>query len=149
VADEASTLGLMGLATAPSGLVAKVAEEYNSNNNTCWDGDESGVEVSVSSALPNSNNDVAFYYPSCKHVVVKALPPTLAPPPLCCANRPLILPAASSSKCIVLSKHLILIIKRMSAASILQTSAVVLMYPILVLPTTCSLTSLPLSPTGL
>jgi hypothetical protein len=52
----------MWLATAPSGLVAKVAEEYDSNDNIHWDGDESGVKVSVSSALPKSNNDVAFYY---------------------------------------------------------------------------------------
>ncbi len=90
----------MGLATAPSGLVATVAEEYNPDDNFRWDGDESGVEFSVSSALTKSTNNVAFYYPLCKHVVDKSLPPPLAPPPLCCANMPLILPAASSSKCI-------------------------------------------------
>jgi hypothetical protein len=33
VADEASTLGLTGSATAPSGLVATVAEEYDSDHN--------------------------------------------------------------------------------------------------------------------
>jgi hypothetical protein len=108
----------MGLATVPSGLVATVAEEYDSDNNFCWGGDNSGVEFSVSSVLTKSNNDIAFYYPSRKHVVVKASPPPLAPPPLCCANRPLILPVVSSSKCIVLSKHLKLIIKRMLAVSI-------------------------------
>jgi hypothetical protein len=31
MADEASTLGLTGLATAPDGIVATVAEEFNSN----------------------------------------------------------------------------------------------------------------------
>jgi hypothetical protein len=122
VADEAYTLGSMGPATAPSGLVATVAEEYDSGDNFCWDGDKDGVEFSVSSALTKSNNDVAFYYPSCKHAVVKAAPPHLAPPPLCCANRPLILPAASSSKCIVLSKHLTSIIEHMLAALIFPTS---------------------------
>jgi hypothetical protein len=70
IADETSTLSLKGLATAPSGLVATVAEEYDSNDNFCWDGDESGVDSGVSSALTKSNNNVAFYYPSCKHVVI-------------------------------------------------------------------------------
>jgi hypothetical protein len=122
MADEASTWGSKGSATAPSGLVATVAEEYDSNDIFFWDGDESGVEFSVSSALTKANNNVAFYYPSCKHVAVESLPPPLAPPPLPCANRPINLPAASSSKCIVISKHLMSIIRRMSAASILPTS---------------------------
>ncbi len=119
MADEASTLSLKGSATAPSGLVATVAEEYDSYDNFCWDSDESGVAFSVSSALTKSNNDVAFYYPSCKHAVVESLPPPLAPPPLRCANRPINLPVASSSKCIVISKHLMSIIALMSAALIL------------------------------
>jgi hypothetical protein len=122
MADEESTSGLMGFATAPSGLVATVAEEYDSDNNICWDSDESGAKFSVFSALTKSNNDVAFYYPLCKHVVVESSPPPLVPPPLCCANMPLILPAASSSKCIVICKHLTSIIKHMSAALILPTS---------------------------
>jgi hypothetical protein len=121
MADEASTLSSKGLATTLSGLVATVVEEYNSCNNYCWDGDESGVAFSVSSALTKSNNNVAFYYPSCKHAFVKSLPPPLAPPPLHCANRPTNLPAASSSKCIVISKHLMSIIARMSAALIFPT----------------------------
>jgi hypothetical protein len=49
IADEASTSGSTGLATAPSCLVAEVAEEYDSDNNFRWDGDECGVEFSVSS----------------------------------------------------------------------------------------------------
>jgi hypothetical protein len=63
VADAASTLVLAGSATAPLGLAATVAEEYDSDDNFCWEGDESCVEFSVSSALPKSNHDVAFYYP--------------------------------------------------------------------------------------
>jgi hypothetical protein len=122
MADEASTSSSKGLATAPFGLVATVAEEYNFEDNFCWDGDESGVTFSVSSALTKSNNNVAFYYPSCKHAVVESLRPPLAPPPLCCANRPINLPSASSSKCIVISKHLMSIVTGMSAASILPTS---------------------------
>jgi hypothetical protein len=75
----------------------------------------------VSSALTKSNKDIAFYYPSCKHAVVKTSPPPLAPPLHCCTNRPLILLLTSSSKCIVLSKHFTSIIKRMLAALIFPT----------------------------
>ena len=50
VADEASALGSTGSATAPSGLVATVAEEFDSDNNFCWDGDESGVEFGHSAS---------------------------------------------------------------------------------------------------
>jgi hypothetical protein len=92
MADEESTLSSKGLVTAPSGLVATVAEEYYSNGNFCWDGDRSGVAFSVSSALTKSNNDIAFYYPSCKHTIVESLLHLLAPPPLCCTNRPINLP---------------------------------------------------------
>jgi hypothetical protein len=70
----------------------------------------------VSSALPKSNNTVDFYYPSCNHVVVKALPPPLAPLLL-----PSTLPVASFSTLIVLSKNLSSIIKQMLAAFILPT----------------------------
>ncbi len=113
VANDLSALGSKGSANAPSGLVALVAEEYDSDDNYPWDGDECGVEFSVSSMLSKSNNDVALYYPSCNDVVVKALPPALAP----LSVRPL--PMASSATRIVLSKHLTSIIKRMLAASIL------------------------------
>jgi hypothetical protein len=106
VADEASESGSTGSAHAPSGLVATVAEEYDSDNTFCWDGDESGVEFGVSSALPMSNNNVALYYPSCNHVVVVALPPPLAKLPL-----PSTLPVASSSTLIVLSKYISSIIE--------------------------------------
>ncbi len=39
VTNEASALGLVGLATAPSGLVATVAEDFDSDDNFRWDGD--------------------------------------------------------------------------------------------------------------
>ncbi len=75
------------------------------NSNYRWDGDECGVEFSVSSMLPKTNNDVALYYPSCNHVIVEALSSTLAPLPV----HPL--PVASSTMRIVLSKHLTSIIE--------------------------------------
>ena len=74
VANEALALGLVGSATAPSGLVATVAEDFDSDDNFCWDGDESGVAFGDSSIAGKSNNDVAFY-PSCNHVVVEAFLP--------------------------------------------------------------------------
>jgi hypothetical protein len=116
VANDASAFSFMGLANAPSGLVDLVAEEYDSDDHYRWDGDECGVEFSVSSMFPKTNNNVALYHPSCNHAVVKALPPPLAPLPLCP------LPVTSSAMHIVLSKHLTSIIKQMLAASIFLAS---------------------------
>ncbi len=113
VANDASALSLTGSANAHSGLVASVTEEYDSDDHYPWDGDECGVEFSVSSMLPKTNDNVALYHPSCNHVVVEALPPPLAPLPV----RPL-----SYATRIVLSKHLTSIIKQMLAASILPAS---------------------------
>jgi hypothetical protein len=115
-ADEASASGSTGSANASSGLMATVAEEYDSEDTFRWDNDESGVEFGMSSALPKSNNDIALYYPSCNHVVIEASPPPLAHLPLQST-----LPVASSSTLIVLSQHLSSIIERMLAASILPT----------------------------
>ncbi len=111
-----SALGLTDSANAPSGLEASVVEEYDSDDHYPWDGDECGVEFSVSSMLTKTNDNVALYHPSCNHVVVEAMPPPLAPLPV----RPL--PVTSSAMRIVLSKHLTSIIKRMLAASILPAS---------------------------
>jgi hypothetical protein len=61
MADEASTLSSKGSATAPSGLVATVAEECKFNNNFHWDGDKSGVTFSVSSALSKSNTTTLHF----------------------------------------------------------------------------------------
>jgi hypothetical protein len=93
VADEASTLGSTGSATALSGLIATVAEEFDSDNNFHWVGDESGVEFGHSASMRKSNNDVAFY-PSCNHVIVEVvLPISICPAP------PAIKPSLSVPAC--------------------------------------------------
>jgi hypothetical protein len=79
VADEASTLGSTSLATAPSGLVARVTEEFDSDDGFCWDGDESVVEFGHSAGARKSNNNVAFHA-SCNHVIVEAVLPVFACP---------------------------------------------------------------------
>jgi hypothetical protein len=68
----------LGSATAPSGLVVTIAEEFDSDDEFHWDGIESGVEFGDSSIAHESNKDVAFY-PSCTHVVVEAILPVFAP----------------------------------------------------------------------
>jgi hypothetical protein len=88
VANDASALGLTGSANALSGLVASVMEEYDLIDHYPWDGDECGVEFSVSSMLPKTNDDIAFYHPSYNHVVVEALPSPLAPLPVSYALSP-------------------------------------------------------------
>ncbi len=56
--------------SAPSGLMASVVEEdYDSDWEFCWTGDEDGVLYSVDSNSRKSNNPVAPY-PSCSHVAV-------------------------------------------------------------------------------
>jgi hypothetical protein len=66
--------------SAPSGLMVSVAdeadEEYDSDLEFRWTGDEDGVLFSVDSASHKSNDRVAPY-PSCSHVaVVSAFPPS-------------------------------------------------------------------------
>ncbi len=74
-------LGLVGSATTPSGLIVTVAEKFYSDDNFCWDGDESGVAFGDSSIASKPNNNSAFY-PSCNHVVIKAiLPVSICPVP--------------------------------------------------------------------
>jgi hypothetical protein len=75
------------------------------------------TELSVSSALPKSNDDSALYYPSCNHTVAEASSRPLGPLQLSCPIH-----VASSSTSFVLSKTLPSIIERMLAASILPTS---------------------------
>jgi hypothetical protein len=120
VANEASALGLVGSATAPSGLVAAVAEDFDSDDNFRWDGDESGVAFGDSSVVRKSNNNV-FFYPSCNHVVLEAiLPISVCPVPTVKFNQDVstILPLGLSSRCIKLSKKLMSLIASMSASSI-------------------------------
>ncbi len=124
VAHEALALGLVGLATAPSGLVVTVAEEFDSNDNFCWDGDEGGLEFGDSSIAHKSNNNVAFY-PSCNHVVVEAISPiSVCPVPTVKFDQDVltIFPLVSSSHCIKLSKKLMSLIASMSTSSILPGS---------------------------
>ncbi len=124
VAYEALALGLAGSATAPSGLVATVAEEYYSDDDFRWEGNESGVEFGDSSFARKSNNNVAFY-PSCNHVVVEAISPvSVCPVPTLKVDHDVstILPSVFSSCCINLSKKLMSLIANMSASSILLDS---------------------------
>jgi hypothetical protein len=93
---------------------------------------------------------IAFYYPSCKQAVVKSLPPPLAPPPL------LVVPTGQSISWRLLPpnplSYLNILCQLLHICQLHQSFlhwAVILLWPILVLLTTCSLTSLPLSPTGL
>jgi hypothetical protein len=63
VADEALVFGSSGSGIALLGLVARVAKEYDSEDNFCWEGDESGAEF-TSAAAYNSNNAVSFTHQS-------------------------------------------------------------------------------------
>jgi hypothetical protein len=124
VANEASVLGLVGSATAPSGLIATIAKEFDSDDNFCWDGDENGLEFGDSSIASKSNNDVAFY-PSCNHVIVEAVLPIsicLVPTVKFYHDVLTILPLVLSSRCIKLSKKLMSLIASMSTSSILPGS---------------------------
>ncbi len=125
VADEASALGLAGSAAAPSGLVATVAEEFDSDDDLCWDGDKSGVEFGNSSISCKSNNNVAFH-PFCNHAVVEAiLLISVCPVPTIKFDHDVltIVPLVLSSRCIVLSKKLMSLIYSMFASSFLPGSS--------------------------
>jgi hypothetical protein len=66
---------LTGSATAPSGLkihALDVLEDFDLDDNFCWDGDESGADYVDHSR--KSNNSTALY-PSCCSVAVHPLPP--------------------------------------------------------------------------
>jgi hypothetical protein len=65
--------GLTGSATAPSGLTAhalNVLEDFDSVDNFCWDGDESGADYVAHSRT--SNNSTALY-PLCCSITVHPL----------------------------------------------------------------------------
>jgi hypothetical protein len=144
VADEAPASGLTGSANALSGLVAMVMEEYDLDGNFRWDSDEIGVEFSGPVALLTSNNDRAIYYPLCNHTVVElcllhwalfnhlALILCFLPPPVSSSPKPL---------------HPSLNKYRLSLFFL--SRAVILPSLTLALPTTCFLTSQPLSQTSL
>jgi hypothetical protein len=72
--DLPSSGGSIGNATAPSGLTAHgldVMEDFDSDDNFCWDGDESGADYIVHSH--KSNNSTALY-PLCCSFAVHPLP---------------------------------------------------------------------------
>jgi hypothetical protein len=112
VADEVSALGSTGLATASLGLIAMVAEEFDSDNDFCWEGDESGVEFVHFASAHKSNNYIASY-PSCKHIIVETVSPiSVCPaPPAIKPSLSFLVPSVSSSNCIVLLKNLSAVIK--------------------------------------
>jgi hypothetical protein len=65
VADDASASSSSIAGIVPLGHVATVAEEYESDNDFRWEGDESGVEF-ISAIACKSNSNIAFY-PSCNY----------------------------------------------------------------------------------
>ena len=92
--DNQSIAGSVGSPSAPSGLMASVAkDDFDSDDNFCWDGDESGLDYSssVGSASRKSNGRVAPY-PSCHHVSVISTSSSMA-------SVGFILPSAAVSRC--------------------------------------------------
>ena len=76
--DDRSVSGSVGSPSAPSGLMASVADEdFDSDQEFRWAGDESGLEFSLPSSR-KSNASVAPY-PSCSHVSVTSSSPSLLP----------------------------------------------------------------------
>ncbi len=144
VAYEAPASGLTGSANAPSGIVATVVEEYDSDNNFCWDGDEFGVEfsgpfccLSLTMTVPSTTlRAIIRLLRLCLlHWTLfdyLALILWLLPPPVLSSPKPL---HPSSNKCCLPLFFL--------------SRAIVLPSLTLVLPTTCFLTSRPLSHTSL
>ncbi len=115
VADGAPASGSVGSNTAPSGLEATTAlasmEEYDSDDNYRWDGDEIGVVFSASSMTPKSNNNFTLYIPSCNPAVLVNSLPSMA--------SLTITPSASlaSARGVTVSKHLTSMIQHMSVSS--------------------------------
>ncbi len=120
VADDSSAANLTGQTTAPSGLVMTLTEEeFESDEEFCWEGDESGLDYTTPLAC-NSNDNIALY-PSCLCVAVAhilcatASVSHTAPRP---AADPLHPSLVINSHCIVLSKCLWAIIVCLAHASI-------------------------------
>ncbi len=69
--------GSSGSGTAPSGMTAALdpVEEYESDEDFCWAGDEEGVGYCGACTSPKSNGPVAPYFnsPSCNHVCVESI----------------------------------------------------------------------------
>jgi hypothetical protein len=120
VADNFLAANSTGQTTAPSGLVATLAEEeFASDKKFFWEGDESGPDYTTPSAC-NSNNNVALC-PSCLYVAIEHIPCTRASvshTAPCPVVDPLHPSSGINSHCIVLSKRLWAIIACMVHASI-------------------------------
>jgi hypothetical protein len=86
-----------------------VAEEFDPDDNFCWESDESGVEFGSSVGAHKSYNNVAFY-PSCNHVIVE----TVLTISICPAH-PAIKPSLSVPVPLVSSLHYIIPLKNLSA----------------------------------
>jgi hypothetical protein len=72
MADDSSAANLIGQTTAPSGLVSTLTEdEFESDKEFCWEGDESGLDYTTHSARNNNN---VVLYPSCFCVAVEHTP---------------------------------------------------------------------------
>jgi hypothetical protein len=134
-ADNPMGGGSTGSASAPSGLLAAVDEDFDSDEEFRWTGDDDGANFSPSA---HKSNAPGALYPSCFHVAVEVIPP-----PLPSITAPSI-PVACTTRCLVLPKSLHSIIDRMSLASIAprpgRRFAVANSGP----RTICSLTRLPL-----
>ena len=79
-ADDQSVSGSVSSCSAPSGLMASVAEDnFNSDQEFCWTGDDEGFEYSpsVGSSSRKSNARVAPY-PSCFQVSIMSSSPSSA-----------------------------------------------------------------------
>jgi hypothetical protein len=119
--DDASAVGSSGFDNVPSGLLVILAEEeFASDDEFCWDGDESSLNFQ-NVFVHKSNNDIALY-PYCLHVSLERTQRDSDcirfPKPLP-ADASSLHPSDLSSCCILLSRNLQKIIARMLATSIL------------------------------
>ncbi len=106
-ADLPPSGGSTGSANAPSGLTActlDVLEDFDLDDNFCWDGDESGA-VYVDR---KSNKSVALYPSCCSVAVTSALPMASST----------LLPLPSNNRMIILLCHLHQLIQWVSHSSI-------------------------------
>jgi hypothetical protein len=120
VADSSASTGSSGSGTAPSGMTAVLdpVEEYESDEDFCWAGDEEGVGYCGARPSPKSNKSVAPYFnsPSCNHVRVESIPLS---PPLFGVPRSV----ALTSQCIRLPKSLHRLLGQLSLSSFVRTQS--------------------------
>jgi hypothetical protein len=78
--DDRSVSGSVGFPSAPSGLMATIAEDdFDSDQEFRWTGDEYGLEYSPSvGSSPRKSNAGVAPYPSCNHVSVISSSPSPA-----------------------------------------------------------------------